>query len=109
VDLLEDIGKPTVHEAVQALIGNVGFYTNNGQVVFLPDASRRPDVKEIEDKLAELSAEWDRTEYRRLRKSEFDDKDFGEQSDMMYHDMIHGTTNWIEWVASIKEKYPKPE
>lgn len=30
-----------------------------------------------------------------------------EQLDMIYHDQINGTTNWLDLITSIKAKYPK--
>lgn len=30
-----------------------------------------------------------------------------EQMDMMYHDLVEGTTKWVDMVRSIKSKYPK--
>lgn len=31
-----------------------------------------------------------------------------EQLDMQYWDAVNGTTNWLDYVANIKEQYPKP-
>lgn len=30
------------------------------------------------------------------------------QFEMIYNDMINGTTTWLEAIKSIKEKFPKP-
>lgn len=48
-----------------------------------------------------------RTEYMRLRQSEY--PPLAEQLDMMYHDRINGTENWLDTITMIKTKYPKPE
>lgn len=48
-----------------------------------------------------------RTEYMRLRQAEY--PPLGEQFDMMYHDRINGTENWLDTITMIKAKYPKPE
>lgn len=48
-----------------------------------------------------------RTEYMRLRQAEYPPLE--EQFDMMYHDRINGTENWLDTITMIKAKYPKPE
>lgn len=32
----------------------------------------------------------------------------GVQFDMLYHDVVNGTTIWKDTIAAIKEKHPKP-
>ena len=32
----------------------------------------------------------------------------GDQLDMQYHDSVNGTTTWVDHVAAVKAKYPKP-
>lgn len=31
-----------------------------------------------------------------------------EQLDMMYHDMVNGTTTWRDAITTVKEQYPAP-
>lgn len=45
--------------------------------------------------------------YSELRAAEY--PSIAEQMDMLYWDMKKGTAVWQETIASIKEKYPKPE
>lgn len=45
--------------------------------------------------------------YTELRAAEY--PSIAKQMDMLYWDMKKGTAVWQETIASIKEKYPKPE
>jgi len=51
-------------------------------------------------------SEWENTKYQRTRALEY--PSIQEQLDMQYWDKVNGTSNWSELIASIKEKYPKP-
>ena len=44
---------------------------------------------------------------RRRRDGEYDL--IGDQLDMMYHDLLDGTSTWQEHVAAVKAKHPKPD
>lgn len=46
------------------------------------------------------------TQYRSLRQPEY--PLLAEQFDMMYHDLMDGTTKWKDAITAIKQKYPKP-
>lgn len=35
--------------------------------------------------------------------------DVGEQLDMLYKDMVNGTSNWVDHIKNVKETLPKPE
>jgi len=35
--------------------------------------------------------------------------DVGEQLDMLYKDMVNGTSNWIEHIQNVKETLPPPQ
>lgn len=59
----------------------------------------------------EIRAEWacndviqKSTEYIRLRESEY--PSIREQLDMLFHDKINGTNNWMNCIKAIKDKYP---
>lgn len=47
----------------------------------------------------------DRLGYRRQREISY--PPLADQLDMIYHDMINGTSLWPELIASIKKQYPK--
>lgn len=60
-----------------------------------------------------IKAEWDEqakkkalTEYKRKRLLAY--RPVGDQLDMLYHDMKNGTTQWLEHVETVKQRYPKP-
>ena len=44
----------------------------------------------------------------RLRRAKEYDL-IGDQLDMMYHDLLDGTSTWQDHVAGVKAKHPKPE
>lgn len=82
----------------------------NGELVPLTEeeiqqvlAERELAKQQEEERLAEEQ----RMEYARLRKAEYPPLE--EQFDMMYHDRINGTENWLDTITMIKTKYPKPE
>ncbi len=62
----------------------------------------RPTDKQINDKVAELKADYDAKQYQRDRASAFDP--ITEQLDQIYHDM----DGWKARIKSIKDKFPKP-
>lgn len=53
------------------------------------------------------SGEQRKQEYRDRRRMEY--PPIAEQLDMLYHDLEHATTTWIDSIAGVKAKYPKPE
>ena len=67
----------------------------------------RPTDKEINDKVAELLAEYDSKQYQRDRAVAY--PSIGDQLDMQYHDAVDGTTTWKDAVAKVKADNPKPE
>ena len=63
----------------------------------------RPTDKQINDKIAELQAEYDAKKYQRDRAVAYDP--IPEQLDQIYHDM----DAWKAKIKSVKDKYPKPK
>lgn len=47
------------------------------------------------------------TEYIIKRRAKY--KSWQEQLEMQYDDAINGTTTWIDYIASVKSLYPKPQ
>jgi len=45
-------------------------------------------------------------EYITGRKSEYPKVE--DQLDMIYKDMKNGTTQWVDFITSVKDRYPKP-
>lgn len=62
----------------------------------------------VNQALIDAQAAWDadNAPYRRNRKGEF--PSFGDQFDMIYHDLKNGTTTFIDTIEIVKNKYPKP-
>tara|TARA_B100001778_G_scaffold316568_1_gene303586 strand:- start:385 stop:690 length:306 start_codon:yes stop_codon:yes gene_type:complete len=75
------------------------------------DESPQPTEKEINDKIAELQAEYDAKEYQRDRAPNY--PAIKEQLDLLYHDMTAGkgdkTGEWYKAVNKVKTDNPKPE
>ena len=69
------------------------------------DDIAKPTREAVEAEIARLNAEWDATEYQRLRKSEYDKLN---QYEMMFDDQLNGTTTWQDAINTIKAQYPKP-
>ena len=67
----------------------------------------RPTDKQINDKVAELQADYDAKKYQRDRAVAF--PSLQEQLDMQYWDKVNGTNKWQEAVAKVKADNPKPE
>ena len=74
------------------------------------DESPQPTEKEINDKIAELQAEYDAKEYQRDRAPSY--PEIKEQLDLLYHDMTAGkgdkTGEWYKAVNKVKTDNPKP-
>jgi len=74
------------------------------------DESPQPTEKEINDKIAELQAEYDAKEYQRDRAPNY--PAIKEQLDLLYHDMTAGkgdkTGEWYKAVNKVKTDNPKP-
>ena len=67
----------------------------------------RPTDKQINDKVAELKADYDAKKYQRDRATSY--PSIQEQLDMQYWDAVNGTKKWQEAVAKVKTDNPKPE
>jgi len=62
----------------------------------------RPTDKQINDKVAELKADYESKQYQRDRAVAYDP--IPEQLDQIYHDM----DGWKARIKAVKDKYPKP-
>ena len=62
----------------------------------------RPTDKQINDKVAELKADYDAKKYQRDRAVAYDP--IPEQLDQIFHDI----DGWKARIKSVKDKYPKP-
>ena len=93
--------------AIKTLRPNSSFSVE-GEIINWGDTNNaQPTQQEIDDKIAELQAEYDAQEYARNRLFEY--PSWQEQMDMQYWDAKNGTTTWQEAIEAVKTKYPKSE
>ena len=72
----------------------------NGKIHFKDEATEEQRLQ-----AETIKNNHDSTWYVDQRLSEY--PPIGEQLDMMYHDMMNGTTTWKDKITEIKNKYPK--
>ena len=92
-------------DAIRALRPNAKFSCEDDTVMNWsePDGKSIPTEKEINDKIAELQAEYDALLYARQRSAHY--PDWGSQLNKIYDD---GLTKWkSEMVDPVKTKWPK--
>ena len=84
-------------------------YNDDGSYAILryEHSEPQPTEKELNDKVAELQAEYDAKKYQRDRETSY--PSIQEQLDMQYWDAVNGTKKWQEAVAKVKADNPKPE
>ena len=95
------------HEAILKLYPNVksvsdafGAFDQNHNLVEV-------DENLVQEKVAELQAEYDAQQYQRDRAVAY--PTWQEQMDMQYHDAVNGTNTWQEAIEAVKTKFPKGE
>jgi len=99
--------KPEISNAILALHPTNSFTLrdNNYDQIEWANAPESPSTKkQVEDKLAELQAEYDAQEYARNRKEEYDQLN---QFELISDDDVNGTTTHKDAIAAIKTKWPK--
>ena len=95
------IGK---HEALQALTPNGKYIIRDNNLEWLDENITRPTDEEINNKIAELTTEYNNNQYQRDRKEEYDKLN---QFEMQFDDQVNGTTTWKDAINAIKAKFPK--
>ncbi len=68
------------------------------------EPENKPTDEEIREEVVKQEKLIQGTQYQRDRLKEYNAIGFGEQLDMIYHDM----DGWKARIKSIKDKYPKP-
>lgn len=96
-----------ITRAIKALRPNSSFGVIGNRIKWNDPDNPQPTEKEINDKIAELQAEYDAQKYARNRSSEY--PSWQEQMDMQYWDAKNGTNTWQEAIEAVKTKYPKGE
>ena len=98
------------HEAIYKTHSNVvryddglGAFDRAGDTVTL-------DEDAIAAKVVELQAAFDSQQYYRDRKDAYltEVGSVTDQLDMQYHDAVDGTSVWVDAIAELKAKHPKP-
>jgi len=67
------------------------------------DERPKPTEKELNDKIAELQADYDAKQYQRDRAVEY--PSIEDQLDEIFH---KGLTEWKKTIQTVKDKHPKP-
>lgn len=62
-------------------------------------------IKKIDGRYVIVEVLEEKLTYSELRQQEY--PPIAEQLDMLYWDSINGTSNWLDKITSIKNKYPK--
>lgn len=97
-----------IEHALKALNPNAQFAVyGDGTIEWLSPDIEQPTEKEINDKIAELQADYDSKQYQRDRATSY--PSIQEQLDMQYHDLVNGTTTWKDAIAKVKTENPKSE
>ena len=105
-DLERPIG---VSDALEALRPGSKWYCHQNEVeglVWVSKDIERPTDEEILNKIEELKAEKERTEYQRQRAPEY--PSIGDQLDALFHAGVF-PPEMAAQIQAIKDKYPKPE
>ena len=98
--------EPTLTEALDKLTPDAEWELSaDGELVWLDEVQTQPTQKAIDDKLAELTTEWDALVWVRNRQSEYPSN--GDQWDMIYKDTKNSTTTHADAVEAVKTKWPK--
>ena len=92
-------------EALKALVPKAQFISFDGKLELLnwTDERPKPSDKQINDKIAELQADYDAKQYQRDRAVEY--PSIEDQLDEIFH---KGLTEWKKTIQAVKDKHPKP-
>lgn len=102
---------PNVFSAVQSLVPNaeLSIEETYESILWLDDRPQ-PSKAEVDAELARQQAEWDRTEYQRLRAAEY--PPLTDLADAIYWQQQGDDSKMTAYVAAceaVKAKYPKPD
>ena len=99
--------KATLSNAIEALIPNEIFIISvidGKEVVEYKNPDKAPSEKAINDKIAELRAEYEANQYQRNRAADY--PSWQEQMDLLYHGGVDALKAELK---KTKDKFPKPE
>ena len=90
-------------KAIQKLCPNAKFGVMNDEIIWDDKEIKQPTDKEINDKVAELQAEYDEQQYQRDRAVAY--PSIPDQLDTIYH---QGIDAWKAEIKAVKDAHPKP-
>ena len=93
--------------ALEKLCPDAKWCVRNDVIEWRDTEKEQPSEEEINDKIAELQAEYDAKQYQRDRAIKY--PSIQEQLDMQYWDRKNGTKTWEESIDKVKADNPKPE
>ena len=91
-------------KAIKALCPEATFGVRNDEVLWSDKKVKQPTEQEINEKLAELQADYDSKQYQRDRASAY--PSWQEQMDLLYHGGVDALKAELK---KTKDKFPKPE
>ena len=94
-------------KAINKLIPDAQYVSIDNVITTWADEREQPTDEAIQEKIAELQAEYDAKQYQRDRAVAY--PSIQEQLDMQYWDAVNGTNKWQEAIAKVKTDNPKPE
>jgi len=97
--------RPIIENALHNLRPGASWGIIEGEIEWYSEDLDQPSSQEIEEEIDRLQQEWDNQEYSRKRKSSY--PPITEQLDMIYWDMVNGTSIWKEQIDLIKFTYSK--
>ena len=98
------IPKPDFSTAIKEINPNAEFSAENINEIVWLNGTTEISKSDIENKLAELIADWNTKQYARDRAKEY--PSIKTQLDDLYHNGIDG---WKATIKAVKDKYPKEE
>ena len=98
----KSIPKPNIATAIKEINPNAEFSAENIDNIVWLNGTTEISKSDIENKLAELIADWDTKQYARDRAEEY--PSIKTQLDDIYHNGIDG---WKATIKAVKAKYPK--
>ena len=105
--MVDDRQSITIIDALQALKPKSEWHLSGDKLKWLDPNQPHPSQADIDNKIAELQAEYDAKQYQRDRNY----PDIGEQLDLLYHDMTSGkndkTGEWYKAISKVKTDNPK--
>ena len=93
--------------ALEKLCPDAKWVVRNDVIEWKDEEKKQPTDKQINDKIAELQADYDAKKYQRDRADSY--PSIQDQLDMQYWDSVNGTTKWEDAIAKVKTDNPKPE